>query len=92
MPSNCLGLFSSVSSLLPVFPRLINCNTLGLLSIDRIGLTMTRTVKVAIVGSGLSGLTAAYLLSKTEPTSNVEFEIHLFEKACASLTSEEKLG
>ncbi|KAI8390898.1 Per1-like-domain-containing protein [Radiomyces spectabilis] len=45
-----------------------------------------RTVKVAVVGSGLAGLTTAYLLStgttvaldaKDEPT---KFEVHLFER------------
>lgn len=38
-----------------------------------------RALKVAIVGSGLAGLTAAYLLSKSS-TSDVEFEVHVFEK------------
>ena len=41
---------------------------------------MTRTVKVAVVGSGLAGLTAAYRLSKTPRVKDVEFEVHLFEK------------
>ncbi|KAG6902997.1 hypothetical protein C0995_008570 [Termitomyces sp. Mi166 len=40
---------------------------------------MTRQVKVAVVGSGLAGLTATYLLNK--PVADVEFEVHLFEKA-----------
>jgi protoporphyrinogen oxidase len=40
-----------------------------------------RTVKVAVVGSGLAGLTAAHLLSVAKPKNgNVEFEVHLFEK------------
>lgn len=44
-----------------------------------------RRVKVAIVGSGLSGLTAAYLLAKENDRlrledSDVTFDIHLFEK------------
>jgi flavin-dependent dehydrogenase len=48
---------------------------------------MPRTVKVAVVGSGLAGLTAAHLLStqKTEPDTDGEdlkFEVHLFEKVC----------
>lgn len=41
---------------------------------------MPRTVKVAVVGSGLAGLTAAYLLSNAPSSSDVEFEVHLFEK------------
>ena len=47
-----------------------------------------RVVRVAVVGSGLAGLTAAYLLStapkrRCETTSGsegVEFEVHIFEK------------
>ncbi|KAG6854083.1 hypothetical protein C0991_010830 [Blastosporella zonata] len=43
---------------------------------------MTRQVKVAVVGSGLAGLTATYLLSKpVGEDSDVEFDVHLFEKA-----------
>ncbi|CAL1697228.1 unnamed protein product [Somion occarium] len=41
---------------------------------------MPRIVKVAVVGSGLAGLTAAYRLSKSAYRGNVEFEVHLFEK------------
>ncbi|THH21020.1 hypothetical protein EW146_g481 [Bondarzewia mesenterica] len=45
-----------------------------------------RVVKVAIVGSGLAGLTAAYLLSNVtkrqhENVEEIEFEVHIFEKA-----------
>ncbi|TFK76670.1 hypothetical protein BDN72DRAFT_753735, partial [Pluteus cervinus] len=42
-----------------------------------------RRVKVAVVGSGLAGLTAAYLLtSRTQcEDDEVEFEVHLFDKA-----------
>ncbi|KAG9128229.1 hypothetical protein FRC07_002518 [Ceratobasidium sp. 392] len=39
-------------------------------------------VKVAVIGSGLAGLTAAYLLTKsTSEGSDVEFDIHIFEKS-----------
>ena len=42
---------------------------------------MARTVKVAIIGSGLAGLTAAYLLAQASETeTEVEFEVHVFEK------------
>lgn len=41
---------------------------------------MPRTVKVAVVGSGLAGLTAAHLLGKCPLSSEVDFEVHLFEK------------
>ncbi|KAF7297845.1 hypothetical protein MKEN_01408400 [Mycena kentingensis (nom. inval.)] len=37
------------------------------------------TRKIAVVGTGLAGLTAAHLLSA--PHSGVQFEVHLFEKA-----------
>jgi microfibrillar-associated protein 1 len=45
---------------------------------------MPRPVKVAVIGSGLAGLTAAYLLVKPTQESDVEFELHLFEKVCAA--------
>ncbi|KAJ7071555.1 hypothetical protein C8F01DRAFT_1047603 [Mycena amicta] len=41
---------------------------------------MPRTVKVAVIGSGLAGLTAAYLLTSSHPQDDVDFEVHLFEK------------
>lgn len=40
-----------------------------------------RTVKVAVIGTGLAGLTAAYLLAKACEGDQVNFEVHLFEKA-----------
>ncbi len=40
---------------------------------------MARTVKVAVIGSGLAGLTAAYLLTSSKD-ADVEFDVHLFEK------------
>ncbi|TFK30674.1 hypothetical protein FA15DRAFT_579639 [Coprinopsis marcescibilis] len=47
--------------------------------------TMTHPVKVAVVGSGLAGLTASYLLTKPVRTTNDssprKLEVHLFEKA-----------
>ena len=49
-----------------------------------------RTVKVAVVGSGLAGLTTSYLLATlgtrrdVEYTGgdDVEFEVHIFEQVC----------
>ena len=41
---------------------------------------MTRTVKLAVVGTGLAGLTAAYLLKRPLEDADVEFEVHVFEK------------
>ena len=38
-----------------------------------------RRVKVAVIGTGLAGLTAGHLLTTTH-ASGVEFEVHLFEK------------
>lgn len=43
---------------------------------------MARTVKVAVIGSGLAGLTSAWLLTRPLKDRNVEFEVHLFEKVC----------
>ncbi|KAI5832809.1 hypothetical protein K523DRAFT_297471 [Schizophyllum commune Tattone D] len=45
---------------------------------------MARTVKVAIIGSGLAGLTAAHLLARpAENERDVHFEVHIIEKANA---------
>lgn len=41
---------------------------------------MPRTVKVAVVGTGLAGLAAAHLLTKEREGDTVNFEVHLFEK------------
>lgn len=41
---------------------------------------MPRAIKVAVVGTGLAGLTAAHLLTKECTGNDVEFEVHLFEK------------
>ena len=43
---------------------------------------MTGTVKLAVVGTGLAGLTAAHLLKRPLKCANadVEFEVHVFEK------------
>jgi flavin-dependent dehydrogenase len=43
---------------------------------------MTRTVKLAVVGTGLAGLTTAYLLKRPleGDSADVEFEVHVFEK------------
>ena len=39
----------------------------------------TKVVKVAVVGSGLAGLTAAYLLTQQQQ-GDVRFDVHVFEK------------
>lgn len=39
-----------------------------------------RPLKVAIIGTGLAGLTAAHLLEKEASQRGVELELHLFEK------------
>ncbi|KAF9569808.1 hypothetical protein CPC08DRAFT_739086 [Agrocybe pediades] len=46
-------------------------------------MTERKNVKVAIIGSGLAGLTAAYLLKRPCEGDLVDFEVHLFEKASA---------
>ncbi|KAJ1311599.1 hypothetical protein OPQ81_010076 [Rhizoctonia solani] len=41
-----------------------------------------RTIKVAVIGSGLAGLTSAHLLAKFQPRpADAEFDIHIFEKS-----------
>ncbi|KAF8912905.1 hypothetical protein CPB84DRAFT_1759840 [Gymnopilus junonius] len=42
---------------------------------------MPRTVKVAVIGAGLAGLTAARLLKQQCEGNKVKFEVHLFEKS-----------
>ena len=46
-----------------------------------------RTVKVAVVGSGLAGLTAAYKLVKGSEHREVHVEVHLFEKVCRPVSA-----
>jgi predicted NAD/FAD-binding protein len=43
---------------------------------------MTRTVKLAVVGTGLAGLTAAHLIKRPlkGADTDVDFEVHVFEK------------
>ena len=43
-------------------------------------MTRSVTVKLAVVGTGLAGLTAAHLLKRPLEGADVEFEVHVFEK------------
>ncbi|KAK7058335.1 hypothetical protein VNI00_001966 [Paramarasmius palmivorus] len=44
----------------------------------------SRTIKVAVIGSGLAGLTAAHLLTEGRSSDeDVVYEVHLFEKTSA---------
>lgn len=47
---------------------------------------MVRTIKVAVVGSGLAGLTSAWLLTRSMKKKDVEFEVHIFEKVQKAIT------
>ncbi|MDH4466996.1 MAG: FAD-dependent oxidoreductase [Bacteriovoracaceae bacterium] len=38
-------------------------------------------MKIAVIGSGISGLSAAYYLSNTKHTNGEKFEVHLFESS-----------
>ncbi|KAF9535769.1 splicing factor, Prp19-binding domain-containing protein [Crepidotus variabilis] len=40
-----------------------------------------KIVKVAVVGSGLAGLTAAHLLNNARESQDTQFEVHVFEKS-----------
>ena len=37
-------------------------------------------IKIAVIGSGLAGLSAAYFLEQGQNDKEKEFEVHLFEK------------
>lgn len=43
----------------------------------------TRPLKVAVVGSGLAGLTAAHVLVREASRTGEDVEVHLFEKVSA---------
>jgi hypothetical protein len=65
----------------PSFPLPLPCSPLRSLMA-----TPARAPKVAIVGSGLAGLTAAWLLQQ-EADRGRPVEVHLFEKVCRSRVS-----
>lgn len=76
-------LFSSHASPRNPNPILLLCASSCANSRSRFMTATKRTVKVAIIGSGLAGLTAAFLLSSASDESrDVEFEVHVFDKVC----------
>ncbi|KAF8167858.1 splicing factor, Prp19-binding domain-containing protein [Crassisporium funariophilum] len=71
-----LETFSFKTTKRTVKPRLLDR-----VAFIKISKDMPRIVKIAVVGTGLAGLTAAYLLSQPSEGEDVAFEVHVFEKA-----------